>query len=245
MHGGGYAFYAAVSRHFAEMLSGTLGMKLFASAYRLTPEHPHPAQIEDALAAYRYLLAQGTDPAQLVIIGDSAGGHLTLMTLRALRDAGLPQPALAVGLCPWTDIGERGVSLTANNRYDLMQGYMAIPFGKWLLGNGPYSRKDLSPVYQQFRGLAPVYLQGGGKEVLIDQIRDFANVLVEQGCDVMLDVWKHMTHDFQGYGQTLPESKEALERIREAIAYRSGQESAAPFAAGLRTEIAGAPQKTG
>ncbi len=242
LHGGGYTFYAAVSRRFAEMLSGALGMKLFAADYRLTPEYPHPAQIEDALTAYRYLLAEGHDPSQLVIIGDSAGGHLTLMTLVALREAALPQPALAVGLCPWTDIGARGASLNGNDRYDVVQGYMAIQFGEWLLGPGPYSREALSPIHQDFRGLAPVYLQGGGKEVLIDMIRDFANALVEQGCDVLLDVWRHMTHDFQANGETLPESSEALQRIRAAIAYRTGQDGAIPFAAGQRTEIASLPR---
>jgi acetyl esterase/lipase len=244
LHGGGYTLYAAMTRRFEEMLSSLLGMKLFAPDYRLTPEHPHPAQIEDALAAYRYLLAQGTDPSQLVIIGDSAGGHLTLMTLLALREARLPQPALAVGICPWTDIGRRGASLTSNNRYDLLQGYMVIQFGKSFVGDGPYTREELSPIYQDFRGLAPIYLQGGGKEILIDMIRDFANVLVEQGCDVMLDVWEHMTHDFQAHGATIPESKEALERIKQAIAYRTGQEGGSPFASGLRTEVAAAPRKT-
>jgi acetyl esterase/lipase len=237
LHGGGYSFYAALTRRFADMLSSILGMKLFALDYRLTPEHPHPAQIEDALAAYRYLLAQGPDPSKLVIIGDSAGGHLTLITLFALREARLPQPALAVGLCPWTDIGERGASLTSNNRYDLLQGYMAIQFGKWLLGDGPYTPEELSPIYHDFRGLAPIYLQGGGKEILIDMIRDFANILVEQGCDVMLDVWENMAHDFQANGETIPESKEALERIKQAIFYRAGQGGSA-FAAGLRTEVA-------
>ena len=88
LHGGGYAFYAAVTRRFGDMLSSILGRKLFAPDYRLTPEHPHPAQIEDALAAYRYLLAQETDPSKLVIIGDFAGGHLPPTTLLALRKAG-------------------------------------------------------------------------------------------------------------------------------------------------------------
>lgn len=244
LHGGGYTFHAAVTRRFADMLSSILGMKLFAPDYRLTPEHPHPAQIEDALAAYRYLLAQGTDPSQLVIIGDFAGGHLTLMTLLALREEKLPQPALAVGICPWTDIGGRGASLTCNNRYDLVQGDMAIQFGKWLRGDRAYTREELSPIYHDFRGLASIYLQGGGKEVLIDMIRDFANTLVEQGCDVTLDVWEHMTHDFQANGETIPESKEALERIKQVIAHRTGQEGATLFTAGLRTEVATASRKS-
>lgn len=221
LHGGGYTFHAAVSYRHADMLAAILRARVFAPDYRLTPEHPHPAQIEDSIATYRYLLDQGVDPSQLVIIGDSAGGHLTLMTLIALRDAGLPQPALAIGLCPWTDIGARGDSLFGNDRYDLVQGYMTLQFGEWLKGNCAYSREELSPMNQDFRGLAPIYLQGGGREILIDMIRDFAARLKEQGCDVMLDVWSHMTHNFHAHGATRPESLEALERIRLAIDYRT------------------------
>jgi len=238
LHGGGYAFHAAISHRFAEMLAGLLGATLFAPDYRLTPEHPHPAQLQDALAAYRYLLREGVDPKRLVIIGDSSGGHLTLMTLVGLRDAGLPQPALAVGLCPWTDIGERGKSLYANDRYDLVQGYMAVRFGEWLVGGKSYSREDLSPIHQRYAGLAPMYLQGGGREVLIDMIRDFARTVAEQGCAVTLDVWPDMTHDFQAHGLTHPDSAEAIERLKQAVAsYAVAETNGAAFATCGRTEI--------
>ena len=235
-HGGGYAFYAGVTRRMIAMLAASLQTPIFAPDYRLTPEHPHPAQIEDALTACRFLLDRGVAPSSLVIAGDSAGGHLALMTLIALRDAGLPQPALALGLCPWTDIGARGASLTANDRYDLVQGWMAVRFGEWLRGTGGATREQLSPIHQDFAGLAPLYLQGGGKEVLIDMIRDFARVAEAQGADVMLDVWEHMTHDFQANGATLPESAEALVRLRDVI--RTHTEPGAPdFAACARTEV--------
>jgi epsilon-lactone hydrolase len=216
-HGGGYAFHAAVTKQFARMLAGMLGARTFALNYRLTPERPHPAQLDDAVAAYRCLLEQGIDPARLVVAGDSAGGHLALMLLLALRDKGLPQPALVIGMCPWTDIGEHGGSLTANNRFDLVQGYMAIQFGKWLQGNTTYSREELSPIFHDFSGLAPIYLQGGGREILIDMIRNFAVSQAANGTEIMLDVWPDMTHEFQAYGSTLPESKEAFQRMRDAI----------------------------
>lgn len=238
LHGGGYAFHAAISHRFAEMLAVLLGARLFAPDYRLTPEHPHPAQLQDALAAYRYLLTEGVDPKHLIIIGDSAGGHLTLMTLVGLRDAGLPQPALAVGLCAWTDIGERGKSFYANDRYDLVQGYMAVRFGEWLVGRKSYSREGLSPIHQRYAGLAPIYLQGGGREVLIDMIRDFARTVAEQGCVVTLDVWPDMTHDFQAHGLTRPDSAEAIERLKQAIAsYASAKTNGAAFGPCSRTEI--------
>ena len=240
LHGGGYAFDAGISHRFAEMLASLLGVVVFAPDYRLTPEHPHPAQIDDAMAAWRCMIAEGVDPARLVVIGDSAGGHLTLMLLLALRDAGLPQPALAVGLCPWTDIGARGESLTANDRWDLVQGWMAVRFGEWLVGDTGATRESLSPIHHSFAGLAPLYLQGGGREGLIDMIRDFARVVVDQGCEVTLDVWPQMTHDFQAHGLTRPESAEALGRLADAIAhYVTNDASEAPFPLCARTELHG------
>ena len=221
MHGGGYTFYAGSTREFIAFLSAYLGARIFAPHYRLTPEHPHLAQIEDGMAAYRFLLAQGTDPKKLVAAGDSAGGHLALMTLIEARKAGLPQPALCIGLCPWTDIGERGASFYGNDRFDLVQGWMALKFAEWLKGGG-FGKEELSPIHQDLTGLAPLYLQGGGKEVLIDMIRDFDRAVRDQGGEARLDVWEHMTHNFQEYALSLPESREALARIAEAVALHTG-----------------------
>lgn len=217
LHGGGYTFYAAVTRQFIAMLADWLGLPIFAPDYRLTPEHPHPAQIEDALAAYRFLIDQGTDPARLVVCGDSAGGHLTLMTIAKLREAGLPQPAIGIAISPWTDVGRRGASQFGNDRYDLVQGYMTLQFAAWLKGAGDFSDAELSPICQDFRGLAPLYLQAGGKEILVDMVRDFAWTARGQGARVRLDVWEHMTHEFHAHGRDLPDSRDALDRIGAAI----------------------------
>ncbi|MCW2237221.1 alpha/beta hydrolase [Azospirillum canadense] len=237
-HGGGYSFYASVTRHFIAMLAHTLGLPIFAPDYRLTPEHPHPAQIEDALAAYRFLLDQGIDPARLVVCGDSAGGHLTLMTIAGLAEAGLPQPAIGIALSPWTDVGRRGASQFGNDRYDLVQGYMTLRFAEWLKGSGGFTDAELSPIARDFRGLAPLYLQAGGKEILVDMIRDFARTVQEQGARVRLEVWEHMTHEFQAHGQELPESREAFARLGEAIRWATepaGRERG--FPPGPRIEV--------
>ena len=218
-HGGGYAFYAATTRLFITMLSEKLGIAIFAPDYRLTPEHPHPAQIDDAVAAYRFLLDQGIDPSRLIVGGDSAGGHLMLMTLAKLRDLGLPQPVVGIGISPWTDTRPRGPSLFGNDRYDLVQGYMTQVFADWLKGTTGAMDAELSPIDHNFRGLAPLYLQAGGKEILVDMIRNFANITKNQGAIVRLDVWEHMTHEFQSLGDSLPESREALQRISEAISF--------------------------
>ena len=243
-HGGGYAFYADVTRHFIGMLSSWLEMPIFAVDYRLTPEHPHPAQIHDALAAYRGLLNTGMDPAHIVIGGDSAGGHLMLMTLIELRKAGLPQPRLALGLSPWTDIGRHGDSQFGNDRYDMVQGYQTLLYGQWLKGDGNWTDAQLSPINQELHGLAPIYLQAGGKEILVDMIRDFAHEALRQGARVRLDVWEHMTHEFHGYGDMLPESRQALNRLKAAMAWARGDTASNSFPPGAQTEVEGLEAQT-
>ncbi len=239
-HGGGYTFYAAVTRHFIAMLAAWLGIPVFAPDYRLTPEHPHPAQLEDALAAYRFMLGRGTDPARLVVGGDSAGGHLVLMTLSRLAAEGLPQPALGIGLSPWTDVGRRGASQFGHDRYDLVQGYMTLRFAAWLKGAGGFGDAELSPIAQDFRDTAPLYLQAGGKEILVDMVRDFARTARGQGTRVRLDVWEHMTHEFHAHGHTHPDSREALDRLAAAIRWATEPPgTAGSFPAIPQTEVDG------
>lgn len=240
LHGGGYAFHAAVSVHFSRMLAAELGTTVLAVDYRLTPEHPHPAQLQDALAAYRFLLDRGHEPSRLVVLGDSAGGHLALMLLARLRAAGWPQPALGIGLSPWTDIGRRGASQFGHDRYDMVQGYQTLQYARWLRGGTGLSDEALSPIAQDFRGCAPLYLQAGGLEILVDMIRDFARVAHEQGTRVRLDIWPAMTHEFHAYGETLPESRQAFVRLREAIAWATAAPGAVPdFGPSAQTELDG------
>lgn len=238
-HGGGYTFYAAVTRHFIAMLAQMLQIPIFAPNYRLTPEHPHPAQINDALAAYRFLLASKVDPRHLIVAGDSAGGHLALMSLVQIREAGLRQPALAIALSPWTDIGKRGASQFGNDPYDMVQGYQTLQFAQWLKGGANYSDAELSPIGQDFRGVAPIYLHAGGKEILVDMIRDFAHTLQSQGASVRLDVWEHMTHEFHAYGDLLAQSKQAIESMRAAMAWATTGTKQAAFSTTAHTEVDG------
>jgi epsilon-lactone hydrolase len=218
-HGGGYAFHGAVSHRFAAMLAHHSGASVFAPDYRLTPENPHPAQAEDALTAWNYL-ATTIPPEKIVVSGDSAGGHMALMLLQSLKAKGLTQPALCIGLCPWTDIGNRGESLRGNDPYDLVQGWMALRFGEWLDPDGTYGREALSPCYHDFAGLAPIYLQAGGREVLRDMIVEFAVIQKEKGAKVTLDLWPDMPHDFQAFDTLKPSSSEALKRLSALIQNR-------------------------
>ena len=235
-HGGGYAFYGAVSRHFIAMLAQMLQVPIFAPDYRLTPEHPHPAQIDDGLAAYRHLLGTGIEPERQIVGGDSAGGHLALMLLAKLPAAGLPQPALAIALSPWTDIGRRGTSQFGNDRYDMVQGCQTLQYGAWLKAGTNFTDAELSPIHQSYRATAPLYLQAGGKEILVDMIRDFAKGLQQQGGPVRLDVWPHMTHEFHAYGHTLPQSQQAIDSLRAAMAWATSADGMA-LPANAQTEI--------
>jgi epsilon-lactone hydrolase len=228
LHGGGYTFYATASVRFAALLAHHNSACLFAPDYPLTPEHPHPAQAEAALAAW-YHVTESTPAERVVLIGDSAGGHMALMLLQTLRSLGQPQPALCIGLCPWTDIGARGDSLHDNNPYDLVQGWMALRFGELLDPTEQFGRAALSPIHHDYKGLAPIYLQAGGREILCDMISDFARVQAQNGADVMLDLWQDMPHDFQLYDNLKHSSTDAISRLCRAIsAHSSGNGAVLP-----------------
>lgn len=215
-HGGGYAFHGKVSRRFAAMLAHHVGASVFAPDYRLTPEHPHPAQADDALAAWTHLTGL-VPPKRIAIIGDSAGGHMGLMLLQTLKKHGAPQPAVCVGLCPWTDIDNHSPSMRDNDRYDLVQGWMAQMFGEWLDPQGKYGREALSPVFQDYAGLAPIYLQVGGREVLRDMVIEFAQAQKANRADITLDVWDDMPHEFQAYDSLKASSAMALKRLVKTV----------------------------
>lgn len=217
LHGGGYAYYAKAHENLIALVTLAVESKTFALDYRLTPEHPFPAQLEDALAAYQWLLKTGVDPHSLVVAGDSAGGNLTLALLLTLRDAKQPLPAMAVCIAPWTDVGNSGESLTKNETYDWVEKRMTIQWAEWFCKGAAPRNPIISPIHANLNGLPPIYIQAGDAEILYDMIREFAARAAEQKADVTLEVWKNMNHDFQSFGDMTPESKEALARIRQVV----------------------------
>ena len=208
--------------------NGMVGVNI---TYRLAPEHPYPAQQEDALAAYRWLLQGGTDPRRLALMGDSAGGNLVLCLLRRLHREGLPMPAAAVCLSPWTDLANGGESMAANEPFDLIDRRMVAQWAAWYTHGRDPKDPEISPLYGDFAGFPPVYIQAGGAEIMIDMIRAYAEKARREGADVALDVWEHMIHNFQAFGDRMEESEDALGRIRDFVAARigPGSSSASPI----------------
>jgi epsilon-lactone hydrolase len=213
-HGGGYCYYPQAYAYFIALITLAAKSRTFALNYRLTPEHRFPAQLEDALNAYRWLLESGTDPDSLVVAGDSAGGNLTLALLLAARDAKLPRPALAIALSAPTDFETERIG---NQGFDWIDKRALIQCADWFCD--PAQRGDplVSPLRADLRGLPPIYMQAGRAEILYESIQAFADHGRNQGADVVLESWEDMSHDFQMFGPDAPQSDDALRRIGEVI----------------------------
>ena len=216
-HGGGYSFYPKAYAAFIALITATAKSKTFALDYRLSPEHRFPAQLEDALNSYRWLVDSGTNPENLVVAGDSAGGNLTLALLLALRDAKLPLPSLAVTLSPATGFQDLNPVIAGNPHYDWINARMLEQWTNWFCD--PVQRRNplVSPVLADLRGLPPIYIQAGRDEILYGTIQAFAEHAKSQGADAVLESWEYMNHVFQIFGPEVPQSIEALRRIGEVI----------------------------
>jgi epsilon-lactone hydrolase len=222
LHGGGYQIGSpATLRHMIALLCAAAQARALSVDYRLAPEHPFPAALDDAVAAYRWLLAGGTDPATIAIAGDSAGGGLALGTLVALRDAGYPMPAAAVLLSPWTDLALTGESLRTRADVDVMlkPGSMHETAGVYLAGQDP-RHPCASPLYADMRGLPPLLIHVGDAEVVLDDSTRVAARARAAGVDVTLEVWDEMPHVFHAWAGLLPESDQAIKRIGEWLRAR-------------------------
>ncbi len=214
LHGGGYYFCSpATHRGLVFPLARRSGARTFSLDYRLAPENPFPAALDDALAAYRKLVADGTPPASIVIAGDSAGGGLALATLLALRDAGDFLPAGAAVFAPWTDLAATGASMTTNNGRDPMfYGKAFAPAGKLYAGDADVRNPYVSPLYGRFDGLPPLFIQVGDTEVLLGDSTRVAEKARAAGVSVDLEIWPKMPHVFQIFAPFVPEANQALEQ---------------------------------
>jgi acetyl esterase/lipase len=224
LHGGGYAAGSIKShREMISRISRAAGVRALAIDYRLAPEHPYPAAVEDSTAAYRWLLSTGVDPARLVIGGESAGGGLTAATLVALRDAGDPLPAAGVCLSPWVDMEALGESMTTKAELDpIVQREVIIELAKAYLG-GAHPRTPLAaPLYADLTGLPPLLIQVGTSEALLDDSTRLGERAKSAGVDVTVELWDDMIHMWHFFAAVLPEGQQAIDRIGEFIREHRG-----------------------
>jgi epsilon-lactone hydrolase len=229
-HGGGYYFCSPrTHRSIVFALATRANASIFSLDYRLAPEHRFPAALDDAVAAYRQLLAMGNSPESIVIAGDSAGGGLALATLVALRDAGDPLPAGGLLFSPWTDLAAAGASIRTNDLADPMFCGAAIKLAAQVyLGDTAPTHPYASPVYADLRGLPPLFIMAGSTEVLLDDSQRVADNARAAGVDCELEVWKKMPHVWPMFAPFIPEANRALDR---AAAFVRGVTSHATQAA--------------
>ena len=215
IHGGGFTlgwnnqYYGML--HY---LSKTANARILAIDYRLAPEHPFPAALDDCVAAYRWLLQQGIPPQQLAIAGDSAGGNLTLTTMLALRDAHDPLPAVAACLSPGVDFtlsSETSTTPTPNDPV-LSPAYIKTSTRDYL-GDADPQNPLLSPIFADLHGLPPLLIQVGSDELLLSDAQRITERARAADVEVVLTVWPHMWHVFQLFAPTLPEGRQAINAI--------------------------------
>lgn len=220
-HGGGYTAGSLAShRNLVSRIAMETGLKLLAADYRLAPEHPFPAAVEDAVAVYRWLLTQGGYPAgQVVFGGDSAGGGLALAALVKLKEAGDRLPRAAFCLSPWTDLAMTGDSVKTKAAEDPFIDPRALDFlaGQYLQDTDP-KHPLASPLYADLTGLPPLLIQVGERECLLDDSLRLAEKAKAAGVDVTIDVWEEMIHVFQSFAPVAPEGVAGIRRVAEYLA---------------------------
>ncbi|HCI78134.1 MAG TPA: alpha/beta hydrolase [Ktedonobacter sp.] len=223
-HGGAYLLGSGDShREAVARLSAASGLRALLPEYRLAPEHPFPAAVEDAHSAYRWLLAQGTQPEHIVISGDSAGGGLSLALLLSIRNAGDPMPAGAVLLSPWTDLAGTGETMKTRKEIDPWIGAESIPMiGQLYAGQEDVRNPLISPVYADLHGLPPLLIEVGDDEVLLDDSTRIVEHAGTSGVEVTLHVWAGMWHVFPAFAFLIDEGKQAMEEMGAFIRTRTG-----------------------
>jgi epsilon-lactone hydrolase len=213
LHGGGYTLGSPrTHRELASRIARAGRARVLLVDYRLAPEDPFPAAVEDAAAAYRWLLDQGVAAASIAIAGDSAGGGLTLATLFELRDAGDQLPACAVCLSPWTDLEGTGASAQPGGADDPMVEVAALRDMARIYAGDALTDPLAAPLHGDFRDLPPLLIQAGTREILLDDATRVAAAARAAGVDVTLEIEDGAPHVYQVYPD-LPESVAAVERI--------------------------------
>jgi len=215
VHGGGFVLpQSHLHRIMLAQLTNEVNGRTFAVDYRLAPEHPFPAGLDDCLAAYQYLLDEGYSPNQITVMGDSAGGNLTLGLLIALRDRNLPLPQLGICISAPTDFTDENPAHNVID--DLLHPRTIERFSVSYLPNQDVRNPLISPLFADLHGLPPLILYAGGKEALSTDSVRFAEAAEAAGVDVTLHVYPRMWHVWQLQSE-LPQAQQSLAEIAEAV----------------------------
>lgn len=211
-HGGGYAIGSLDShRHLVAEIGRACGARALALDYRLAPEHPFPAPVQDALAAYRFLLESGIKPGRIAIAGDSAGGGLVVAAMLAIRGAGLPQPGCGWCISPWVDMQSAGASMLDNAARDpSVQKAGILDFAAIYLAGADPRSPLASPIYGELRGLPPLIIQVGAVETLLDDSLMLARAASLADVYVDLQVWPEMIHVWHQWFTQLDAGRRAI-----------------------------------
>jgi phosphinothricin tripeptide acetyl hydrolase len=212
LHGGGYVIGSPRShRHLAAAIARAAGAAALLLDYRLAPEHPFPAALDDALAAYQWLLGRGLAPGRIVVAGDSAGGGLTVATLLAARDRRLPRPAAGVCISPWVDLTCSGATYATKAAVDPIVTREGVNMmADAYAGRGDRKAPLVSPLYADLRDLPPLLVQVGSDEVLLDDALGLAERARAAGVDVTLEEWPTMIHVWHWFLPMLAEAERAV-----------------------------------
>jgi epsilon-lactone hydrolase len=215
LHGGGYVLCSPrTHRDLICRIARASGARALSIEYRRGPEHPYPAAVDDAVAAYQWLLKNGTDPKRIAVMGDSAGGGLTLVLLQTLRDRKILLPACAVCLSPWTDLTCSGDTHKTNRKKDPLLPAPVVPgFARLYLPEGDLANPSVSPLFGDFANLPPILIHVGTDEILLDDSRCVADKAQKTGASVELKIWPRMIHVFQALAFMLPVARQAIREI--------------------------------
>ncbi|WP_198028149.1 alpha/beta hydrolase [Bradyrhizobium murdochi] len=215
LHGGAYLLgFPALFRDFNWRIADVTGARVLCIDYRLAPEHPFPAAVEDVTAAYRWLISQCAEPRHVAFVGESSGGGLALASMMRLRNEGSSLPAAAVVVSPWTDLALTGQSLTDYGSSDPMVPVELMPKAVELyLGNTDPRSPYASPLYGDPVGLPSTLVLAASDEALRDDAARMAERLRAAGCDVELELWPRMFHVWHMFARILPEGRAAIARI--------------------------------
>jgi epsilon-lactone hydrolase len=212
LHGGGYVICSLEShRHLAAEVGRAAGTRTLAIDYRLAPEHPFPAPVDDTLAAYRYLLDSGIKAERIAMAGDRAGGGLVVAAMLAIREAGLALPACGWCISPWVDMEAQGASFTDRAEADpTVQKATIQMMAEWYLGGADPRHPHASPLHADLRGLPPLLIQVGAAETLLDDSVALARKAGASDVMVDLQIWPEMIHIWHLYFPMLSAGRRAI-----------------------------------